>query len=479
MTLQVVTKDPATAQLEHWIERIWDQAHAFGLDPYPTHFEIVPASIMYEFGAYGLPGRFSHWTHGRAFHQMKTMYDYGLSKIYELVINTDPCYAFLMEANSPLENKLVVAHVLAHCDFFRHNAYFQRTNRHMVETASVNAERIRRYEFEHGAREVETFLDSVLSIEEHVDPFEFGGKKDDDERDEAPRERTTAYDDLLVLDKRLAPAQMKLPPKNGRERKKFPPEPQRDILGFLQEHTPQLEEWQRDVIAIVRQERLYFVPQMRTKILNEGWASLWHSRILRELDLPDDEYAEFARLHSAVSSPSRRSLNPYYLGMKLLEHVERRWETPSDEDRQRMGLEGGQGKQKLIELREMESDLSFIRTCLTKEAVEELDLYLYEHQDGEWKIVDKDWQKVRDGIVRSLTTHGIPYIVVEDGDYKGNRELYLKHCYEGDELDLRYAEKTLAQIHAIWDRTVHLETMLEEKPTLLTFDGERHSRATL
>ncbi|HEU5317513.1 MAG TPA: SpoVR family protein [Chloroflexota bacterium] len=463
MTVDPVTKDPFTAQLEHWIERIWEQARAFGLDPYPTHFEIVPATIMYEFGAYGLPGRFSHWTHGRAFHQMKTMYDYGLSKIYELVINTDPCYAFLMEANSPLENKLVVAHVLAHCDFFRHNAYFRHTNRQMVETASVNAERIRSYEFEHGVRAVERFLDAVLSIEEHVDVLDAGrpGARavDGDAEDKPSRPRTTAYDDLFELDTRLDPG--KGAPAVRAPRKRFPVEPQRDILGFLQEHTPHLEDWQRDVIAIVRQERLYFVPQMRTKMLNEGWASLWHSRILRELDLPDDEYAEFARLHSSVAAPSRRSLNPYYVGMKLLEHVEREEKVP------------------LFEIRKLESDVSFMRNFLNKEAVEELDLYLYEFEGGEWKVVEKDWEKVRDGIVRSLTTYGIPYIVVEDGDHKRNRELYLKHCFEGDELDLRYAEKTLAQVHAIWDRTVHLETVIEGKPTVLTFDGEKSSRATL
>src|SRR6266581_2087129 len=123
----VVTQD--VHDLEQAMERIWEIAGRHGLDPFPTHFELVPASIMHEFGAYGLPGRFSHWTHGRAYQQLKTMYDYGLSKIYELVINTDPCYAFLMEANTPLENKLVVAHVLAHCDFFRHNALFAKTNR--------------------------------------------------------------------------------------------------------------------------------------------------------------------------------------------------------------------------------------------------------------------------------------------------------------------------------------------------------------
>jgi stage V sporulation protein R len=467
MTLDLATKDPFTAQLEHWIERIWERARAFGLDPYPTHFEIVPATIMYEFGAYGLPGRFAHWTHGRAFHQMKTMYDYGLSKIYELVINTDPCYAFLMEANSALENKLVVAHVLAHCDFFRHNAYFRHTNRQMVETASVNAERIRRYEFEHGARAVEQFLDAVLSIEEHVDVLDAGrvggrpAAREDEraEKLERPKARTSAYDDLFELDARLEPVADDA--KATKARKRFPAEPQRDILGFLQEHTPHLEDWQRDVIAIVRQERLYFVPQMRTKILNEGWASLWHSRILRELELPDDEYAEFARLHSSVAAPSRRSLNPYYVGMKLLEHVER------------------EGKVPLVEIRKLESDVSFMRNFLSKEAVDELDLYLYEFEDGQWRVVEKDWEKVRDGIVKSLTTYGIPYIVVEDGDHQRSRELYLKHCFEGDELDLRYAEKTLMQVHAIWDRTVHLETVVEGKPTVLSFDGERHSRATL
>ncbi len=156
--------------LEARVEQIWEIAQRFGLDPYPVHFELVPATIMHEFGAYGLPGRFSHWTHGRAYQQLKTMYDYGLSKIYELVINTNPAYAFLVDNNSVLQNKVVVAHVLGHVDFFKHNAYFAPTNRQMIEGASVNAERIRGYEYAHGQREVEEFLDAVLSIQEHIDP---------------------------------------------------------------------------------------------------------------------------------------------------------------------------------------------------------------------------------------------------------------------------------------------------------------------
>ena len=172
--------DQQIAELQRDMDRIWAIAEDFGLDPFPIHFEIVPPSIMYEFGAYGLPGRFSHWTHGKAYHQLKTMYDYGLSKIYELVINTNPSYGFLMDGNSLLQNKLVVAHVIGHCDFFKHNVYFRHTSRQMVESASVNAERIRRYEFEHGKLEVENLLDAVLSIQEHIDPNVFTRKRNHD-----------------------------------------------------------------------------------------------------------------------------------------------------------------------------------------------------------------------------------------------------------------------------------------------------------
>src|SRR5262245_48816064 len=144
------------------VDEIWKVGEQMQLDPFPIHFEIVPPAIMYEIGAYGLPGRFSHCTHWKAFHQMKTMYDYGLSKIYELIINTNPAQAFLLEGNSLIQNKLVIAHVIGHSDFFKNNAYFQHTSRQMAETAGVNAERIRSYEFHQGVDEVGQFLDAAL-----------------------------------------------------------------------------------------------------------------------------------------------------------------------------------------------------------------------------------------------------------------------------------------------------------------------------
>src|SRR5437588_9654082 len=162
--------DAEQAEREKWIEIIWEKAYAVGLEPYRTHFELVPDHIVYELGAYGLPARFSHWTFGRDYHRQKTSYEYGMSKIYEIVFNTGPTQAFLLDSNSMLSHKLVVAHVFGHSDFFRRNSYFQHTDRSMIEKVRLHSQRLHEYEQQVGPLEVEKFLDAVLSIEEHFDP---------------------------------------------------------------------------------------------------------------------------------------------------------------------------------------------------------------------------------------------------------------------------------------------------------------------
>jgi stage V sporulation protein R len=464
--------------LEASIEQIYVIADRLGLDPFPIHFEIVPPGIMYEFGAYGLPGRFSHWTHGRAYQQTKTMYDYGLSKIYELVINTDPCYAFLMEGNSLVQNKLVAAHVVGHSDFFKNNAFFAATDRKMLDSVSVHADRIRRYEFEHGQREVEEFLDAVLSIQEHIDPhprLREKARAAAARRDgESHAQRTTAYDDLFSLDQRGRPSVLE--PARPR---RIPEEPDKDVLLFIAENAPEIEDWQRDIIEIVRSEMLYFVPQMQTKIMNEGWAAYWHLRIMRELDLTEAEYVEFAQLHANVIAPNKQSLNPYLVGLKIFEDVERRWDSPTDEERREFGREPGQGHAKIFDVHESENDASFIRNYLTQELVDDLDLYIYKQEGDELKVVEKDFRKIRDMIVAGMSNFGHPYIVVEDGDYHNARELFLHHVYEDQEIDIDYAEKTLHFVFQLWKRKVHLETVLNGKGIILTYDGEKNTKKVL
>ncbi len=475
--------------LEEAIEKITTIARGFNLDFYDMYFEICPADIIYTFGAYGMPTRFSHWSFGKAYHKMKTQYDYNLSRIYEMVINTDPCYAFLLEGNSLVQNKMVIAHVLAHADFFKNNYYFKRTSRKMVENMATAADRIRGYEFKYGRDRVEKFLDSVISLQEHIDPqrhiapaWTKSGTVTEEHTCSGGRchrgvcgkkETSTPYDDLWELDKPQCEGKCA---KDHSQEKKFPPHPEKDMLLFIMENSRDLEDWQRDVISIVREEMFYFWPQMQTKIMNEGWATYWHLRIMRELDLSGDEALEFAKMHAGVIHPSKYSINPYLLGLKIFEDIEKRWDNPSEEEKEKYSCKGGEGKQKIFEVRENENDISFIRNYLTKDLVEDLDLYLYKKIGHDWKVVDKNWEKVRDGIVSGLYNCGYPYIVVENGDFGRRGELYLQHAHEGMDLDVFYLEKTLPHVFTLWGRPVHLETVIDGKKVLFSYNGDKVSK---
>jgi stage V sporulation protein R len=467
--------DKEIKDLEKALEQIWEVAHRFGLDPFPTRFEIVPASVMYEVGSYALPGRYSHWTFGKAYHRMKTMYDFGLSKIYEVVINTNPSYGFLLETNSPIQNKLVMAHVLGHVDFFKNNIYFSKTNRRMVESVSTHSGRMTEYEFKYGRKKVEQFLDAVLAIEEHIDPNFFIKRETQSERDLRQQQQQPApegrYDDLWKLGEKREPQKDEIAPKPASNELL----PEKDVIHYIMRHAPHLEAWQRDVMSMMHEEMEYFIPQMQTKTMNEGWASFWHSRIMRELDLTDNEHLEFAELHSGVVSPHKGQLNPYYLGYKIFEDIERRWDNPSSEAQEKFGRLPGAGREKIFEVRELDNDVSFLRNYLTEELCEELDLFVYELvEEEEWTITEKRWERVRDQLVANMTNFGFPYLEVMDGDYNGNRELYLRHAYEGAELDNRYARKALEHVYTLWGRPVHLETVVDDERVRLHYDGQEH-----
>lgn len=454
--------------LEYAISEITEIAKGFGLDFYPMRYEICPAEIIYTFGAYGMPTRFSHWSFGKQFHKMKLHYDLGLSKIYELVINSNPCYAFLLDSNQLIQNKLIVAHVLAHCDFFKNNVRFQNTKRDMVESMAATAERIRKYEIEHGKQAVESFLDAVLAIEEHIDPSMMRPKLSwsaEDEEEDDPAPAATPYDDLWGLDS------SKSAEEGPKKKKKFPPRPEKDLLLFIESYSRELADWQRDILTMMREEMLYFWPQLETKIMNEGWASYWHQRILREMDLTSGEAIEFAKLNAGVVQPSKTGINPYYLGIKIFEDIEDRYNNPTEEMKRR-GVKPGSGREKMFEVREVESDISFLRNYLTKDLVMREDMYLFQKQGREYKVVDKAWEQVRDQLVGMRVNGGFPYLTVTDGDYLKNGELYIKHGFEGIELDIKYLEKVLPYIYQLWGRKCHIETTIEGRAMLYTYDGK-------
>lgn len=405
-------------QLERSIGRITEMAVAEGLDFFPMRYEVCPAEVLYSIGAYGMPTRFAHWSFGKAYQRMKSEYDYGLSRIYELVINSDPCYAFLLDRNSLLQNKLIVAHVLGHSDFFKNNAMFSATDRNMVDRMAVFATRMREFEQEYGSDEVERVLDAGMSIQEHVDPqIRFGRKGGFSEADGGSK----------------------------------------DVIGFVAGESRALKDWQREILYMLRAEMLYFWPQMETKIMNEGWATYWHLRLVRQLELDDAEVIEFAKMNAGVVQPGSGQLNPYYLGLRMLEYIERK-----------------EGREALFELREIESDVSFLRNYLDKKLVEEMDLFVYGREHDVYRVTDKDVAHIRDTLIRQRTNGGFPYITAMDNDYHGRGELLLQHRYEGLELDRKYVDRTLPLVHRLWGKPVHLETHNQEnRKVRYSFDGQR------
>jgi stage V sporulation protein R len=426
---------------------IWEAARSLGLDPWPVQFESVPAPVLYEFAAYLIPGRMSHWSYGKAFWSLKLRYDYGLSKLYEMVINSNPALAFLLETNSPLEDVFVMAHVMGHVDFFAHNRCFRGTPSDMPELAARHAERIRQYEFTYGEDAVERLLDAALALQEHVDadeedpPARLGAR---------PRSRPARpYDDLKLGDEDASTRQV--------ESRR----PRWDVLRYVLEHSTELADWQRDVLAMVRSEMLYLWPQLRTKIMNEGWATYWHARLMRTLDLDDADTVNFARLHSSVLQPPRYGINPYLLGYRLFEHL------------------AEEGEDTLFLAREVDDDVSFVRNYLTEDLVRELDLYTFGLRQDDLVVQSTDWKTVRDRLVQELTHGGVPVIHVEDGDYNRRGELYLVHWHEGRDLDVPYAEHTLHHVYRLWGRPVHLETQQDGHRLVLTYDGRVNSKVVL
>src|SRR5438477_4729683 len=476
-------------------QEIEGYARGYGLDFYETIFEVVEADDLNEVAAYGgFPTRYPHWSFGMAYEELRKGYDYGLSKIYEMVINNDPCYAYLMRCNHTLDQKLVMAHVYGHCDFFKNNAYFAHTNRKMMDEMANHGSRIRRYAEKYGEDEVESFVDRCMSIDDLIDVHSTAIKRREDssrydfrepEDEELKLTRFKSKD--YMSDYINPPGALKAEEEERKKQQKaiersFPERPEKDVLLFLIEHAPS-KPGQRDVLSIIRDEAYYFAPQAQTKIINEGWASYWHSTIMTERALEPWECVDYADHHSGTMAMSRGRINPYKLGIELLRDVERRWNTGQfgkdweeceDLDKKRnWNLNLGLGRKKIFEVRKIHNDITFIDTFLTPEFCERTKMFSYAfvEQTGQYVIDSRAFEQIKQRLLFSLTNFGKPWIYVKDGNFRNRGELLLWHQPNGLDLKLDHAKDTLANLQFIWSRPVHIETVMDGKPTLLSFDG--------
>ena len=484
-------------------DEIEGYAREYGLDFYETIFEVVDADDLNEIAAYGgFPTRYPHWSFGMQYEELKKGYEYGLSKIYEMVINNDPCYAYLMRCNHTVDQKLVMAHVYGHCDFFKHNAYFKHTTRKMMDEIANHAASIRHHVERHGEDEVEAFLDRCMSIDDLIDIHSVAIRRRDDpaKYDFTPGDKPE--DDTVPMRFKSKPymdSYVNPPKKPGTDDAKggrdhpnvvvsYPDRPEKDVLLFLIEHAP-LKNWQRDILSIVRDEAYYFYPQAQTKIMNEGWASFWHSTMMTQKVLEPSEVIDYADHHSGTMATSSRRLNPYKLGIELLRDIEFRWNTGRfgpewDEARhdaeayRNWNKDVGLGRQKIFEVRKIHNDITFIDTFLTPEFCREHKLFSFNYQEPtkNYVIESREFEKVKQRLLFSLTNFGKPWIYVINGNHRNRGELLLRHEYNGVELKMSEAQDTLTNVQYLWGRPVSLETIVDDKPTLLSFDGADHTQ---
>jgi len=480
------------AELQARVEKV---ARSYGLTFFPVVFEVVDYAQMNQLAAYtGFPVRYPHWRFGMEMEQISKSYEYGLSKIYEMVINNDPTYAYLLEGNSLLDQKLVMAHVYGHADFFRNNVYFSHTNRKMVDATANHATRVRRYQDRHGVETVERFIDDCLAIEDLIDHqaafrANYGlqdARGDADADDESGDGRLPAeeYLDPFVNPPEVLERERRQRDEAREARRRFPPDPQRDVLGFLLHHAP-LDAWQRDVLGIIRSESYYFLPQRQTKIMNEGWASYWHTKMLTGHLLEDGEVIDYADHHSGTTATHPGRLNPYKLGIELFRDIEFRWNTgrfgreweECDDmaERARWNRPTGLGREKIFEVRRLHCDLTFLDEFLTADFCAQHKLFTFarDRRRDAWVIASREFEQIKQALLFQLTNGGTPIIDVVDANFGNRGELLLRHTHAGVDLKLDWAHEVLAALARIWRRPVHLETIVGGKPKRLGHDGSQ------
>ncbi len=436
--------------LQGYATKLEALARSQGLDYYPVHFEEVPSSFMMEVAVYGLPVRMPHWSFGvRYIHQL-IQHQMGHSRLFEVVFPGNPGRAYLARNNSLQENTLVTAHVLGHADFSKNNALFRRSQEQVgyriVEQAAAHARRIGEAIETHGEQRVEQVLDAALALEAHIDTF-----ADLNRPRYAPRAKGKAaavpgfqsrFDELPGeedRDKPAEPAPMQLPPN-----------PERDLLWFIAKYAPEMEDWERDIFLAVREESFYFYPVFASQIMNEGWASYWHARLLREADfLPQNEYLDAIKTHSDVVRPhaagqqAALAVNPYHLGFVM-------WEKIVEAD----------GLKKAFQIRAEDDDFSFVRNYLTEDLAEELELFRYESgKDGTIRVVDSGIHDIREAILAPKYNFGAPQVFAKHVAVDGSLDLVHEHETDGRGLDVQRTERVLDYIGQVWRRPVRLTTV--------------------
>jgi len=428
-------RDWTVKELKRWDDEICKIAkEKYDLDWYPIEYEILDYHEMISAMAYtGLPTHYRHWSFGKAFERTATRYKLGMEGLpYEMIINSNPSISYLMLENPMSIHLLTMAHCVGHSDFFKNNRTFKETDAdNIISRFKSAAKRVRNY-IENpriGIDKVESILDACHAIQFQVQ-----------------RTPNIATVGICTTDEKV------------KKEKKiildlFQHEDMKDynLIGFIRDNARNLEDWQKDLMTMVETRSKYFIPQAKTKIMNEGWAVTIHEKIMHDLKLPDKYHIAFLKSHNQVVRPTLGSINPYLLGRTLFKNIEEKY-----------------GFKECKLAREIHDDENFIRNHLDMQTCRDLNLFDYSFQKAGSKFIVDDisdeegWKRVKSTLISNIGLNSAPVVYVE-GFSKKRNTLYIKHEHDGRDLELAYANKVFDQIKFLWGDEVVFSSIIENE----------------
>lgn len=468
--------------IEQYDTEIAKIAKEFKLDTYPNQIEVISAEQMMDaYSSVGMPVGYHHWSFGKQFLNTSKRYKRGqMGLAYEIVINSNPCIAYLMEENTITMQALVIAHAAyGHNSFFKGNYLFKTWTdaSAIIDYLLFARNYISKCEQRHGLETVEQFLDSCHTIMNHgVDRYKRPPPISAEEEKNRQQEREE------YLQQQVNELWLTFPSKPGKEKsgkqQRFPKEPQENLLYFIEKNAPLLEPWQREIVRIVRKIAQYFYPQRQTQVMNEGWATFWHYTILNRLYdkglVTDGFMIEFLQSHTAVTyqppfdSPWYSGINPYTLGFTMYQDIRRICEHPTDEDKAWFpDIAGSDWLTTLHFAMENFKDESFILQFLSPKVIRDLKLFsiVDDDMESEYRIRaihdEQGYQTVREQLAKQYNlSHNEPNIQVWNVDVRGDRSLTLRHI-PVDRVPMNEdTPDVLKHIHRLWGFDIHLESVM-------------------
>jgi len=463
---------------------IFKACRDFGLDFYPTVVQMLTYDEISEVAAYGgFPVRYPHWQWGMEYEELQRGYEHGMHRIYEMVINTNPCYIYCLDSNTLLDNVTVIAHALGHNDFFKNNVFFSPTNVNMMNQLANHGTRVRKYIARWGREKVTAFIDHCLRIETLIDFSKAWDKRvvkdpviKDSRKWKHPNRLETGEHDYMErhinTKEWIGKQRDKIEDGEVAQELGIFKSRTRDIMGFVRDNAP-LKPWQSDVISMLYEESLYFAPQRLTKMLNEGWASYVDYKIMAGKGLVglgqptyDSGIFEYAK-HKMGVLGGKYSTNPYKLGFSMFLEIEERWNKgrfgpiydacDDAEERRNWDENLGLGNQKVFEVRKHYNDLTAIMEFFTPDFCDKHEFFNWKRfGNGDVKIEDRDFAQIKKNLVRRYMNGGLPEIYLVDPNHKGKGYMLLEHHYEGSTLHFPYAEAVLQSLRYLWGNDVFL-----------------------